>query len=148
VIAGTGERFDRYRKMLADPDRFEIHNRYIPDSEVARLFEEATIVAVPYIEASQSGVVQLAFAFGKPVVATEVGSLPEAVDHGETGLLVRPGDADALATAIVGLLADHGRREHMRERIRQQVETRFSWRTVAEATTETYARATRQKAAE
>ncbi len=64
------------------------------------------MVALPYTEASQSGVVSTAYGFGKPVVVTDVGSIPEIVDDGVTGLIVPPRDPAALAEAIIRLLKD------------------------------------------
>jgi glycosyltransferase involved in cell wall biosynthesis len=58
-------------------------------------------------------VVMEAMALGKPIVASAIGGMPDLVDHGETGLLVRPGDASALADAMQALLDDPERRERM-----------------------------------
>jgi len=77
---------------------------YQPLAEVPRLLEAARVVVTPYIRASQSAVVHLAFTFGRPVVATTVGDLPAAVDDGVTGLLVPPSDPQSLATAMLKLL--------------------------------------------
>ncbi|NJL54421.1 glycosyltransferase family 4 protein, partial [bacterium] len=79
VIGGRGEDFARYEALMQDPAAFEVHNRYIPDEERDRLFAEAAVVVLPYIEASTSGVVPVAYGFGKPVIATTVGGLPEMV---------------------------------------------------------------------
>jgi glycosyltransferase involved in cell wall biosynthesis len=110
VIAGTGENFNRYGRMMLHPDRFIVHNEYISNEKRAELFSQASLVVLPYVEASQSGVIPLAYSFGKPVVATTVGGLPEMVDHGKTGYLVPPRDAKALAEAIVLLLQDQQQR--------------------------------------
>ena len=85
VIAGRGEDFDRYRRLMADKDGFVVHNRWIEEDERVEMFQRASVVALPYIEASQSGVVPMAYTFAKPVVATRTGGLPEAVDDGRTG---------------------------------------------------------------
>ncbi len=69
-----------------------------------------SIVALPYISATQSGVVALAQAFDRPVIATRVGGLEEMVLHGRTGILVRPGDPVAFARALRGLAMDAPRR--------------------------------------
>jgi glycosyltransferase involved in cell wall biosynthesis len=106
VIAGEGENFDRYRDLMVHPQRFEVHNRWIGDTERAMLFSRAAVVVLPYIEATQSGVVPVAYTFGKPVIATRVGGLPECVEHEETGLLVPPRDENAIAKAVVRLLCD------------------------------------------
>jgi glycosyltransferase involved in cell wall biosynthesis len=61
---------------------------------------------LPYISASTSGILMTAYVFGKPVVATRVGSLPEYVEDGVTGLLVPPADVEQLADTIIWLLSD------------------------------------------
>lgn len=67
-----------------------------------------------------------AMAMGKAVVATTTGGLPEVVAHGETGLLVPPGDAESLAGAVVSLLLDRARREQMGRFGRARVHERFN----------------------
>jgi glycosyltransferase involved in cell wall biosynthesis len=104
VIAGQGEEFARYRRMMVHPDRFTVYNEYLSDERRDELFQQATVVVLPYVEASQSGVIPLAYTFMKPVVATRVGGLPEMVEDGRTGYLVPPRDERALAAAIVRLL--------------------------------------------
>lgn len=106
VIAGEGDDFERYRRMMVHPERFTVHNHYIPATQMAELFARASVVVLPYVEATQSGVIPVAYSFAKPVVATDVGALPEMVDDGTTGLLVPPRDAGALAAAAVELLKD------------------------------------------
>ncbi|MFM7736656.1 MAG: glycosyltransferase [Alphaproteobacteria bacterium] len=80
--------------------RVHLVDRYVPDAEAADLFAASDVVVLPYRDGTQSGVVPLAWAHGRPVVTTAVGGLPEAVDDGATGLLVPPGDARALADAL------------------------------------------------
>ena len=76
-------------------------DRYVPDEELASYFRAADVAVLPYLSATQSGVVQLAFGFGLPVIASNVGGLPDVIIEGETGLLVPPGDASALAKAVI-----------------------------------------------
>ncbi|MCS6940794.1 MAG: glycosyltransferase, partial [Roseiflexus sp.] len=64
-------------------------------------FSACDAVVLPYLEATQSGVAQLAIGFEKPMIATSVGGMPETIRDGETGLIVPPGDSAALADAIV-----------------------------------------------
>lgn len=82
-------------------ERVDWRNRYIPNEEVAELFESADLVVVPYLRATQSGVIGVAYEFGVPVVASDIEGLAGAVREGETGLLASPGDASGLAEAIV-----------------------------------------------
>lgn len=104
VIAGQGEDFARYRCMMVHPERFTVYNEYVSDERCSELFRQATVVVLPYVEASQSGVIPLAYTFMKPVVATTVGGLPEMVEDGRTGYLVPPRDERALAAAVVRVL--------------------------------------------
>lgn len=78
-----------------------IVDRYIPNEELGLYFSAADVVVLPYVDATQSGVAQLAYGFGKPVITTLVGGIPEVVKNGETGLLVPPQDSEALGEAIV-----------------------------------------------
>jgi glycosyltransferase involved in cell wall biosynthesis len=141
VVAGAGEPFERYAAMMVHPERFEVHHRYLSDEERDRFFERAAVVVLPYLEASQSGVVPVAFRAGRPVVATTVGGLPEVVDHGETGLLVPPGDERALAEAILTLLRDAPLRRRLGGEGRRRLEARAGSDAVARLTLASYRRA-------
>jgi glycosyltransferase involved in cell wall biosynthesis len=101
IVAGTGPEVEPARALVSRPELFEWRVGFVPDSELPRLFSLASVVALPYREASQSGVVPLAFANGRSVIASNVGALAEAVDDGITGILVPPGDVQALADALV-----------------------------------------------
>ena len=103
VIAGEGDNFSNYRREMVDPQFFDVRNRYIPDKEAAQLFIDADIVVLPYVEASQSGVLAIAKAFAKPVIVTNVGELGRAVVDGVSGLVVPPADERSLADAILKL---------------------------------------------
>ena len=119
-------------------EKFEIHNRYIPNEEVSNFFDEASVVVLPYVEASQSGVVAISFAFGKPVVVTNVGSLSEVVDHGNTGFVVSPKSVSELANAIIKLLSDDNLREIMGQKALKFSKTELSWDEIAKTTNKTY----------
>jgi glycosyltransferase involved in cell wall biosynthesis len=94
LIAGEGE------VPAVSAPNIEIDNRFVTDERLPFFFQRAHIVALPYHAASQSGVAQMAFAFGRPVVATRVGALPDIVHHEVNGLLIPPGDPSALAAAL------------------------------------------------
>lgn len=122
IVAGRGEEeLGRCRSMMQDDSRFEIRDGFIPSEVVAELFQRASVVVLPYRSASTSGVLMTAYVFGKPVVATRVGSLPEYVDDGVTGLLVPPGDIAQLAEAVVRLLSDDALRHRMGANAKRRV---------------------------
>ena len=81
-------------------ERLAWENSFIPDSRVGTWFNAADIVVLPYREASQSGIAQIALAFGKPMVATPVGGLPETIEEGRTGTIAADSSPEALAAAI------------------------------------------------
>ncbi len=141
IVAGTGEPFERYRAMMQDPSMFEVHNVYVDVDARDELFRRASVVVLPYREASQSGVIPLAHAAARPVVATTVGGLPEAVHHGETGLLVAPDDPPALAAAIVRLLADPAEASRLGANGRRSVHANAGIDTIALRTMHVYDRA-------
>ncbi len=106
VIAGRGDDPAALSGLMGDPGRYDIRHRFIEDREVAQLFLDADVVALPYVEASQSGVLNVAAAFGKPVVVTDVGELRATVEPNGLGLVVPPRDPQALAEALVRLAAE------------------------------------------
>ena len=79
-------------------------NRYIKDSEVAYLFKNAKAVVYPYISATQSGVLTLAFFFGTPILASDVPFFKEFIDNRVNGMLFRNGDVDNLKESLLELL--------------------------------------------
>jgi glycosyltransferase involved in cell wall biosynthesis len=141
VIAGRGDDFGKYEQMMINRESFVVLNERIPDEQVAQLFQQASLVVCPYIEASQSGVLAIATAFGKPVVATTVGGIPEMVQEGKTGLLVPPRDARSLADAVVTLLENPSLRQTMRQHTLQKSQTELSWASIANQTMQVYHKA-------
>jgi glycosyltransferase involved in cell wall biosynthesis len=104
IVAGRfwegRDRYDALVDRLGLCNRVEIRAGYVTNEEAALLFSAADGAVLPYRSATQSGVAQLAFAYGKPVVATSVGGLPAAIEHRRTGLLCPPDNPFALARAI------------------------------------------------
>ena len=141
LIAGQGEDFSYYDRMLVHPDRFIVDNEFIPDERAADYFARASVVVLPYIEASQSGVVSMAYSAAKTVVATKVGGLPEMIEHGRTGYLVPPRDAAQLAESVTRLLLDPELRHQMGINGKRKIEAECSPDVVARKTMEVYLRA-------
>lgn len=138
AIAGQGQDFDHYRRMMVHPERFIVYNEYVSNEKRAELFRRASVVVLPYIEASQSGVIPIAYRFGKPVVATTVGGLPDMVDHGRTGYLVPPRDTKALAEALVLLLQDEELRRQFGKNGRRKINLECAPELVARKTQAVY----------
>ena len=98
---------------------------YLPDDEVEPYFAAADLCVLPYESATQSGVIQIAYSFGLPVIATDVGGLPEVVLDGRTGFVVPPKDEKALAEAVVRFF-EEDRAEAFKEQIKEE-DSRYSW---------------------
>ena len=105
--------------------------RYILMEEVPPLMEMATVVMYPYLTSTQSGALQVAYTFGRPVIATKVGGLPEVVEDGKSGLLVSASAPDELAQAILKLIEDPGLATKMGAYAKQLSNTKFSWDAIA-----------------
>jgi glycosyltransferase involved in cell wall biosynthesis len=127
----VGEFYDdreRYRaalERLAARGQLTLVDRYVPNEEIPLYFSAADLVMVPYLTATQSGVIQIAYGFGKPVVATAVGGIPEVVAEGRTGFLVPPGDGAAIADAVRRYFAE-GDPDRFRREIAVE-HRRYSW---------------------
>ena len=103
VVGDFGNDRESYEKQIEElgiGGRLEIHDEYVPDKQVEKFFKACDAVVLPYIDATQSGIAQIAFGFRKPVIATDVGGLPEVVTDGSTGIICRSGDSRALAEAV------------------------------------------------
>jgi len=111
IIAGKGNLSRLGLDSL--PANVEIRNRLIEDDEAIELFSRCSLLVLPYVEASQSALVAAAYFFGKPVIVTRVGALPEYVVEGETGWIVEPGDPRALADCVRMALSDPARLAQM-----------------------------------
>jgi alpha-maltose-1-phosphate synthase len=139
IIAGKGDlsrfSFMEYKHV------FEIHNEEIPDESVSMLFNRAQFLVLPYLEATQSGPLHIAFEFKKPVIATNVGAIPEVIENGKTGFLVPPRDENALAQAIVKLISNKQLTLKMGQNAYQKTLSDLSWDSIANKTIQVYKKA-------
>lgn len=142
VIGGEGDDFDQYRAMMEVPEHFEVHNEYISsDDKKAALFRRACVVVLPYVEATQSAVIPLAYNFEKPVIATTVGGLPDQVEEGITGYLVAPRNAQAIADKVIYLLNNEQQRKTMGQNGKEFMNREWSSSKVAKETVAVYKKA-------
>ncbi len=102
-------------------ERVHLFADYVPQDEVAVFFSAADVVVQPYLTATQSGVVQTAYHFERPVIVTDVGGLAEVVPHESAGLVVPPNDSRALAEAVVRFFAE-SMNEALAEGVRREKE--------------------------
>lgn len=138
IIAGTGQDLELYRDEITANPIFELIDRYIPSEEVPALFGRANVVVLPYTDATQSGVVAMALQYGRPIVASDVGSIGEMVKDGFNGFLVPPQDSIALANAIKRLISDSALAVNMGKNAVDLVKGELSWSAIAQKTLGVY----------
>jgi len=86
------------------PSNVEVRNRLILDDEAIELFKRCSVVVLPYLDATQSALIAAAYFFGKPVIVTRTGALPEYVIDGDTGWVVDPRQTESLAATILNAI--------------------------------------------
>lgn len=118
-------------KKLNVGNNIDIVDGYIPDSGIEKYFAASDLIVLPYESATQSGIVQIAYGFEKPVIATNVGGLPEVIADGKTGYIVEPKNPKALAEAVIRFF-DENKSEEFTENVRKEA-YRYSWDRMNEA---------------
>jgi D-inositol-3-phosphate glycosyltransferase len=145
VKEGAGKYWDDIQKAIdagGVRDSVILRIAFIPDEDLELYYKSADVVIVPYTDIFQSGIPFMAFTFGLPVIATDVGSLREDVIDDKTGFITPPRDSAALARTIERYFASDLFRnlEARREDIRTFATEHHSWTTVAQITSAEYAR--------
>ena len=138
-----------YPKMPADPLKALARElgiegkvfwdlRFVDEAEVAAYFAEADIIVLPYRRIDQSGVLMVALAFGKPIVASRVGGFAETLQDGVHGFLVEPGNVESRAQALTRLLSDDELRARMASAVERLAGEELSWSNIAKQTVRLY----------
>lgn len=147
IIAGRPDQRESYWTSLRETIRHEAENgqallkpEFIPDDETEIYFKAADVLVLPYKDIYQSGVMFLAYSFGLPVLAADVGSLRDEIVEGETGFVFRPEDSVDLAKAIERYFASdlYANLDSRRQEIRNFAAKRNSWDVVSDLTTSVY----------
>ena len=128
VVAGDGPLRDEVPGAMG----------FVPHDELERLYARAAVVACPSHREGFGVVCAEAMAYGRPVVAGDVGGLRDLVRHEETGLLVPPGDVAALRAALQRLLGDAELRRRFGEAGRARIAEHFTWQRFGDETLRAY----------
>lgn len=143
VLAGEGPALEQQR--AAASKGVLLLNRFISRNEAIAELQKASLVALPYLEATQSGVAAAAIGNGRAMVASAVGGLLDVVRPGENGLLVPAADAGRLADAIDRIFQEPGLLEKLSAGSEQSRDA-LSWAKIARTLDESYAAAIRRRA--
>jgi glycosyltransferase involved in cell wall biosynthesis len=119
-------------------DRVPEARGFVSPNEVGAYYERAAVVVCPSHREGYGVAAREAMAHGRPVVASAVGGLLDAIDDDVTGLLVPPRDPAALRAALENLLADAALRRRLGAAAREAARERFSWETATERTLDAY----------
>jgi glycosyltransferase involved in cell wall biosynthesis len=112
--------------------------RFIEDSEIPAIMRAADVLALPYRDIEQSGVLYTGLAFGKAMVLSDVGGFGEVARKHDAALLVPPGDTAALAAALGGLVSDPAVRHDLEQRAAAAAAGPYSWDDIARSTIRLY----------
>lgn len=136
LIVGDGSlrrEFERFAQSLLPNIIFTGWRNDIP-----RLMNIADIFILPSLSEGAANVVMEASASGLPVIATEVGEVPQIVANGETGILIKPKDVDGLVSAIEKLIAEPLLAKKMGEAGRKRIEQKYSWEVICDKLEKAY----------
>jgi glycosyltransferase involved in cell wall biosynthesis len=132
----------QYRDQVAKlglEQRVLFHADYVPNEQVAAFFSAADVVTLPYHSATQSGIIQIAYNFHRPVICTDVGGLGEVVIDGTTGFVTPPKQPAAFADAVCRFY-DEGLRERFRANVMEE-KKKYSWDYMTAGIMELYGKA-------
>ncbi|MEI2401378.1 glycosyltransferase family 4 protein [Niallia taxi] len=141
-IVGRPEgKFDKYQAKI---DKNKIKSSvnctlgYIPFEEVGEYFRNSDVIVLPYLEISQSGILQIAMAYGKAIIVSNVGGLPEIITDGKNGYVVEPKSAVQISEALKKAFGNYDRLLEMGKLNKRLSETDFSWGSIAKKTLDLY----------
>jgi glycosyltransferase involved in cell wall biosynthesis len=131
---------------LGVADRVAIEPRFVADADIPALFGPGSVAVFPYREIEASGVLSLAIAHARPILASRLGGFAETVRDGHDGLLVPPGDVAALADAMARFVTDAGFRAACARHVATLAEAIPDWTEIADRTTAVYRAAAANRA--
>ena len=147
LIAGKGY-MDSFIRMLIKSLNLEGNVTmlgFIPDEKLPELYASSRLFVMPSLYCESFGVTLLeAMASGRPVIASNVGGIPEVVKDGVTGLLFRRGDAEDLADKIIMVLSDRNLAQSLVSNAKELVKERYSWPVIADKMEDLYEKTLKQ----
>lgn len=139
IVGDFGDDKQEYINLITSNQvegNIRIYDGYIPDKEVEKFFSATNVVVLPYESATQSGIVQIAYAFNKPVIVSDVGGLPDVVVDGKTGYIVQNKNPKKLAGAIIKYF-DENKELEFSKNVSKEAD-KYSWDRMVETIEELY----------
>ena len=119
-------------------ERILFHDDFVDSEDVPVYFQAADLVVLPYKNIYHSGIIHLAYSFGKPVLATNVGDFSETIVQGRSGFVLDQNTAEALAAGLNACFQDEGELRRMGAYARELSATRYCWREIGASTGKIY----------
>ena len=144
LIAGSTastEVTDRYINKISNlkhRDKINYKFQFIPIDEVPLYFKAADVILLPYKAIDHSGIIHLAYSFGKPVIATRVGDFEEVIEHNKCGFILDTNDVDDLSKWIEIAFSDMNKLKEMGNYCLALSKSKYSWKNIANKTTDIY----------
>jgi D-inositol-3-phosphate glycosyltransferase len=141
LIAGnpqSKELRSKYENKLKELKNTYAFLQFIPSQDVATYLTSADIVILPYRNIDHSGIIHLAYSFGKPVIATPVGDFPESVEDGRSGFVTDDISIESIKNTIIKAFSDMNKLEMMGNYTKYLNDTKYSWDSIAESTLNIY----------
>ena len=144
VIAGAADspeletHYRRRIEKISMDDSILFHAGFIPSEKVADYFVACDVVILPYKAIDHSGLVHLAYSFGRPLIATNVGDFSEVIEDGRSGFLLRENSAECLSETILGAFSPGANLADMGAYGLQLSEFKYSWSDIARRTGNLY----------
>jgi len=117
-------------KQLGIENNIVLLSDFMPDEKVRYFFSACDCLVLPYTDATQSGIVQIAYYYDKPSVVTDVGGLSEVVIKDKTGIIINPGSVNEIAGAVKKFYE-----ENLEEKFSENIKVekkKYSWETFTE----------------
>ncbi|MHA2284049.1 MAG: glycosyltransferase family 4 protein, partial [Promethearchaeota archaeon] len=138
LLAGTGN-INRWKKQLYGVSKENYgFLGYVDYEKINYLYTKADLFVLPSFTESFPLVILEAMASGVPVIATNVGGIPEIIEDKKDGILIAPNDPAVLSDSIIMLINKHGLRKKISKNAREKVMKHFTARIMAEKTNEFY----------
>jgi len=140
ILAGRGPELERLQARIASMPNVEVIDKFLTPAEAVNEFQRACVVVTPYVNATQSGVIAAAFGNERPVVASAVGGLVDAVRDDINGLLIEQARPDRLAEGLARIVMEPELRRRLSSGVRAAALRDFAWASIAEELDQAYRR--------